>query len=205
MKNQSIQNQLKSDLTMHTIKIKKQNILLLSDTHGKHRLIDIPQNIQIIIHCGDICNDGNMEDILDFFDWYAQLKIPHKIFIHGNHDLSFELEPEWSKKLVPKDVIWLNDETIVINDISIMGISAFPIYNVVKRKNNMDIIVSHYPPYGILDNGFGSKEISNFIFQYAPKYHVFGHNHSNYGQTKYKNIQYINASIYEQLCQKEKV
>ena len=188
---------------MHTIKIKSQNILLLSDTHGKHRLIDIPKNIQIVIHCGDICNAGDMDEVLDFFKWYAQLEIPHKIFIQGNHDLPFELEPEWGKRLIPKDIIWLNDEAIVISEINIMGISAFPFYNGIETKNKIDIIASHYPPYGILDNGFGSEEISNFIFQLAPKYHIFGHNHSNYGKTKYKNIQYINASIYHKLCQKE--
>lgn len=188
---------------MHTIKIKNQNILLLSDTHGKHRLIDIPKNIQIVIHCGDICNAGDMDEVLDFFKWYAQLEIPHKIFIHGNHDLLFELEPEWGKRLIPKDIIWLNDEAIVISEVNIMGISAFPFYNDIETKNKIDIIASHYPPYGILDNGFGSEEISDFICQFAPKYHVFSHNHSNYGKTKYKNIQYINASIYHKLCQKE--
>ena len=188
---------------MHTIKIKSQNILLLSDTHGKHRLIDIPKNIQIVIHCGDICNAGDMDEVLDFFKWYAQLEIPHKIFIQGNHDLPFELEPEWGKRLIPKDIIWLNDEAIVISEINIMVISAFPFYNGIETKNKIDIIASHYPPYGILDNGFGSEEISDFICQFAPKYHVFGHNHSNYGKTKYKNIQYINASIYHKLCQKE--
>lgn len=188
---------------MHTIKIKNQNILLLSDTHGKHSLIDIPKNIQIVIHCGDICNAGDMDEIFDFFDWYVKLEIPHKIFIHGNHDLPFELEPEWGKKLIPKNIIWLNDESIVISDINIMGISAFPFYKGIETKNRIDIIASHYPPHGILDNGFGSKEISDFVFQFEPKYHIFGHNHSNYGIEKHKNSQYINASIYHKLCQKE--
>lgn len=189
---------------MHVIKVNNQNILLLSDTHGMHRLIDIPPNIQIVIHCGDICNDGNMEEILDFFDWYAQLKIPHKIFIHGNHDLPFDLEPEWSKRLIPQEIIWLNDEVNEIRGISILGFSAFPFFNAGETKNKLDIIASHYPPLDILDDGFGNEEISKFIFQHTPAYHVFGHNHSFYGQTKQNNIQFINASIYHQLCQKKK-
>lgn len=76
---------------MLKIKIKNQNIGLLSDTHGKHHLVEIPDNIQIIIHCGDICNNGNMDEILDFFDWYSQLAIPYKIFVHGNHDFAFRI------------------------------------------------------------------------------------------------------------------
>src|SRR5690606_29978429 len=99
-------------------------------------------------------------------------------------------EPEWSKKLIPKEIIWLNDEAIVINGITIMGISAFPFYNKIETKNKIDIIASHYPPYGILDNGFGSKEISDFVSRFAPKYHIFGHDHFNYGKAKFKNIQY---------------
>lgn len=184
---------------MHTIKIKNQNILLLSDSHGKHRLIDIPKDIQMVIHCGDICNDGNLTEILDFFDWYAQLEIPNKIFIHGNHDLPFELKPEKSKKMVPKNIAWLNEEFIIVNEINIMGISPFPFLDNIRTNNRIDIIASHYPPLGILDNGFGSEEVSNFIVQFAPKYYVFGHNHLNYGKTKYKNVQYINASIYHKL------
>lgn len=188
---------------MHRIKIKGQNILFLSDTHGHHRFLDIPNNIQIVIHCGDICNAGNIDEILDFFEWYDQLAIPYKIFIYGNHDLPFELEPECSKKLVPKNIIWLNDESILINGITIMGISAFPFYNFNRTKNLVDIIASHYPPSGILDNGIGSDEINSFISLIKPRYHVFGHNHSGYGKIKRKNIRYINASKFHVLCHKE--
>lgn len=188
---------------MQMIKVKKQNILLLSDTHGKHRLIDVPKNIDIVIHCGDICEAGDMDEIFDFFEWYAALEVPYKIFVHGNHDLPFEMVPEWGENLIPENVIWLNDASIAISDINIMGISAFPFYKGIEAKNNIDIIASHYPPFGILDDGFGSQEIGECIAYLKPKYHVFGHNHAGYGQIEHKNIQYINASIYHQLCQKE--
>lgn len=188
---------------MQMIKVKKQNILLLSDTHGKHRLIDVPKNIDIVIHCGDICEAGDMDEIFDFFEWYAALEVPYKIFVHGNHDLPFEMVPEWGESLIPENVIWLNDASIAISDINIMGISAFPFYKGIEAKNNIDIIASHYPPFGILDDGFGSQEIGECIAYLKPKYHVFGHNHAGYGQIKPKNTQYINASIYHQLCQKE--
>lgn len=189
---------------MHRIKIKNQNVLLLSDTHGKHRLVDIPENIQIVIHCGDVCNAGNRGELIDFFEWYAGLEIPYKVFVNGNHDLPFELEPERSKELIPKEIIWLNDEAVEIDEIGIMGISSFPFYNHFETKTKMDIIASHYPPYGILDSGFGSEEIRDFIFQLAPEYHVFGHNHSGYGRMKERGIRYINASVYHQLRKKER-
>lgn len=66
------------DLAIHRIKIKDQNILLLSDTHGKHCLIDTPKNIQNVIHCGDICNAGDMDEIFDFFDFFLNTHLIQK-------------------------------------------------------------------------------------------------------------------------------
>src|SRR5690606_35582787 len=104
---------------MYSITIKGQNILLLSDTHGKHRLLDIPPKMDMVIHCGDICDDGNMAEILDFFNWYSALGIPYKIFVYGNHDLPFELNPERAYDLIPTGISWLNDRNIVIAGIKI--------------------------------------------------------------------------------------
>lgn len=190
---------------MQTIKIGNQNILVLSDTHGKHRLLDIPTGIQIIIHCGDICNAGDMVELFDFFDWFKQLEIPHKLFIHGNHDLPFEMQQEWGKRLIPKEIIWLNNASIVIHGIHIMGITPNAAYTQDDMKKEIDIIASHYPPYGILDKGYGSAEIRDFILRFTPKYHVFGHDHSSFGKIEYQNIQFINAAIYNMVCQKEKL
>lgn len=47
---------------------------------------------------------------------------------------------------------------------------------------DIDILVTHYPPYGILDEGMGSVEILNFVLHSKPKYHLFGHIHSTAGQ-----------------------
>lgn len=184
---------------MHIIKLKGQNVLLLSDTHGMHRQLDIAVGIDIIIHCGDICDAGDMDQLSDFFVWYAGLPIPHKIFVHGNHDLPFELEPLQSKKLIPEGIHWLNDSSIRINDIQVMGISGFPFFHHMESEVQIDIMVSHYPPSGILDNGYGSTEIREFVLERSPKYHVFGHNHADYGKKKVKAIQFLNASLYEKL------
>ena len=50
---------------MRIIRVKGQNILLLSDTHGMHRLLDIPEGIDIVIHCGDVCDAGDMQQLSD--------------------------------------------------------------------------------------------------------------------------------------------
>ena len=47
---------------------------------------------------------------------------------------------------------------------------------------DIDILVTHYPPYGILDEGLGSPEILNFVMKSKPAYHLFGHIHATAGQ-----------------------
>ena len=185
--------------TMKILNFKNQQILLLSDTHGKHKNIKIPKNLDIIIHCGDICNDGNMLEIKDFFEWFSRIDVSHKIFINGNHDLPFELEPEESKLLIPRNIVWLNDQSIIIKNIKIKAINAFFNFDELDFEKEVDILVSHYPPFGILDDGFGSNEIKNYALKTRPKFHIFGHNHKDTGTLKINDIEFINASCYEEL------
>ncbi len=80
-----------------------------------------------------------------------------------------------------------------------MGISGFPYFYHMDSDVQVGIMVSHYPPSGILDNGYGSTEIREFVLERSLRYHVFGHNHTGYGKLKVKTIQFINASLYELL------
>ena len=109
---------------INLIECKEYKILIISDTHGLHRKLEIPK-FDVIIHCGDICNDANIDEIIDFFDWFSKLEIEYIFFVHGNHDLLFELEPELSKNLIPDNVIWLNDALISIEELNILGINWF--------------------------------------------------------------------------------
>ena len=179
---------------METIFLDSQKIVLLSDTHGKHRLLEIPEDVDIIIHCGDACNDGDSAQLADFFDWFSNLQIPYRIFVNGNHDLPFELEPDLAVKLVPSNVIWLNDESKTINGIKIKAVSPFFYFQELDLSEKVDILLSHAPPFGFLDNGIGSKELADYVLKTKPKYHVFGHNHDGSGRIEFQGIWFINAS-----------
>lgn len=56
-------------------------------------------------------------------------------------------------------------------------------------SEDIDIVVTHNPPYGILDENMGSVYILNFIMKAKPKYHLFGHIHSTAGQ----NVQFADT------------
>ncbi|KAM0322170.1 hypothetical protein ACHAQA_009659 [Verticillium albo-atrum] len=59
-------------------------IVCISDTHTL-----VPSAVpdgDILIHAGDLTNDGTVADLQTQIDWIAALPHPHKIAIAGNHD-----------------------------------------------------------------------------------------------------------------------
>lgn len=178
---------------MHKIKVKNISVLVLSNTHGKHRELNIPSNIELIIHCGDICTDGDLKEIKDFFEWYSNLPIKHKVFVNGNHDLPFELNPMESEKLIPENVIWLNDEWINLGELKIGALSPNFYFFDLNFPNNLDILISHGPPLHILDGDIGSSQLRDFVLENKPKFHVFGHHHAGRGKTIYNGVTFLNS------------
>lgn len=81
----------------------------------------------------------------------------------------------------------------------IREINPFKVFELNTSKDDVDIIVSHYPVFGILDNGIGSQDLLNYILKTKPKYFVFGHNHDSFGQIEFNNIQFLNVSLFETL------
>lgn len=63
---------------------------------------------------------------------------------------------------------------------------------------DIDIIVTHYPPLGILDDGLGSPEILNFVLKSQPRYHLFGHIHRTGGLSERGKTNYVNISEYSE-------
>ena len=167
------------------LSIKEQSIIAFSDTHGNHKKLKVPKNVDIVICAGDAVEDnlaGNEYD--DFIEWFASLPCKWKIFVPGNHELSFELGQADGiiQRMTDKGIIVLEDAIEDCDGIIIGSIG----HNVMIAHEDIpkyiDILVTHYPPYGILDDGMGSTEILNFVMHSKPKYHLFGHIHSTGGQ-----------------------
>lgn len=194
-------------------------ILCISDTHGLHEDLKISENIDMIIHAGDISNTRNpginSNECSLFLNWYDKLNIKYKILIAGNHDTSIE-----AKYINPKDfksIIYLEHESIIIEGINIFGSPYTPSFGewaFMKKRGklnpyweeipeNTDILITHGPPKGILDLSYnsdnileycGCKELYNHVLRVQPKYHIFGHIHNfedcyNSGKRTINNIQ----------------
>ena len=174
-------------------------ILHLSDTHGLHRKIKDLPNADVIVHSGDISNNGTESEVLDFLNWYIELPYPHKIFVTGNHDLCL-WDAEGIEDL-PHNIYFLQDSGVEIGGIRFYGIA----YNHPETLIPLgtDIVVTHEPPVMILDESvgihWGNAPLRNRIMEVKPRYHLFGHSHGGYGTIKQDNIVYPNAALLDDM------
>lgn len=189
--------------------------IAISDTHCRHKSLKLPK-ADAIIHAGDVSYKGERSEVEDFLKWFGGLNYTYKIFIAGNHDFFFEkVAPATLLNLLPKDVIYLNDSGVTINNIKIWGSPVTPwFYNWAFNRArgeainkhwklipaDTDILITHGPAYGILDNiingsNAGDKDLRKRIEAIKPKVHICGHIHEAYGSTKWNGTHFINATV----------
>lgn len=186
-------------------------IILISDTHNQHEKLILPRG-DMIIHAGDISGSGSYSEVMSFIQWFSQLEYKYKIFIAGNHDFLFE-KLNMSHTL-PDAVTYLQDSLVEIEGLRIYGSPYTPVfYDWAFMKNRgteikqiwdlipdkLDILVTHGPPYQILDqNAYaehtGCKDLLNRVKEVKPSIHVFGHLHESYGMVEIFETRYFNAS-----------
>lgn len=186
----------------------------ISDTHGCHRqLTNLPAG-DVLIHGGDVCNRGNVDQVHDFLDWFAALDFDYKIFIAGNHDsvlatgesLIPSTFPDGSS--FPDNMIHLVDQEFMVDGVKIWGAATKAKTGISKAANDWssvpddtDILITHFPPREILDQNFAGKHcglkcLQECVKTLAPSVHLFGDVHASYGEQKIGLVQYYNASLY---------
>ena len=188
-------------------------IVFISDTHGQHSSLLLPEG-DMIIHAGDFTSKGTAAQVNDFLYWFKKLPFRYKIFIGGNHDFLLEEKPDQFREMLLPDFIYLEDSMVEIEGIKIWGSPITPYFfnwafnrqrgEDIRRYWNMipegiDVLVTHGPPYGILDTTargevVGCKDLTDRINETRPRIHVFGHIHEAYGQVQGEHTLFINAS-----------
>jgi len=198
----------------------------ISDTHNRHSELTIP-DADLIIHAGDSTGRGTTREITEFCEWYGSLPHQHKILIAGNHDWGFQENPEVCQRICKDNgIIYLQDSNVTINGIKIHGSPqspefcdwAFNCWRTQKMKDldvhghdyefigkfwdmipaDTDILITHGPPYEILDRcaggNVGCEELLKAVKRVNPDFHIFGHIHEGSGNKEIGETNFINAS-----------
>jgi Icc-related predicted phosphoesterase len=189
--------------------------VVIADSHGRHHHIKIPEG-DVLIHAGDFTYRGKKSEVEDFLKWFQLQPHTYKILIAGNHEFFFENEKaSVVEKIIPEEIIYLNDSGIVIENIHIWGSPVTPkFYNWAFNRNrgeeikkhwdmipaNTEILITHGPPKGILDQvvteqHVGCRDLYEKLKTLNVKVHVFGHIHEAYGRTSVNGIRFFNASV----------
>lgn len=188
-------------------------LVFISDTHSHHKQINIPDG-DILIHSGDLTTMGRENEIRKFNKWIGELPHTHKLVVPGNHDYFFETnDRKWIDTICTNFTYLINKE-IVIDGYKFYGSPYQPefcswAFNLPRYgdslKNNWDLIpedtdvlITHSPPYGILDQcpeSQGCQHLFNKVMEVKPKIHTFGHIHEGYGKEEHEGISFINSAI----------
>ena len=187
-------------------------IVCISDTHELHRGLAVPPG-DLLIHAGDFTFFSRRPWMYGDFDlWLGELPHAHKIVILGNHDYLLE-EPQ--ERTVITNATLLVDSGVVVAGLRIWGSAVGPLYGgafgmslAAHRKkhwaripDDTDILITHDPPFGILDHRPRSKrregcpELMEAVLQTRPRLHVFGHLHAGYGTLRTPETIFVNASL----------
>ena len=191
-------------------------ILFLSDTHKLHRKLKNLPEADLLIHGGDVSKTGADHEVEDFIHWFSSLNYKYKVFIAGNHDFYLEDESiEQVQKELPPNAYYLCNSGIKIEGLSIWGSPITPTYHNwafnrdrgkdIRRcwdmiPQNTDILITHGPPFGILDKAqrresVGCRDLYDTIKKIKPRYHLFGHIHEEYGVVDIDGATFVNGSI----------
>jgi predicted phosphohydrolase len=199
---------------------------LISDTHNHHAKLNVPNGLDVVIHCGDESECGNEwlnePEARAFFEWYSSLDGGIKMFVPGNHSTAVE------RGLIRPDqypeIQFLIHEQIKLDGLVVFGTPYTPKFfdwaymraredlDIVWQSipDNVDILISHGPPKGILDVTrdldtrepihVGSKSLMRHVKQrIKPMLHAFGHIHDepgirNFGVSEASGITFVNCS-----------
>jgi Icc-related predicted phosphoesterase len=159
-------------------------IVCISDTHAKQIPDDQMPDGDVLVHAGDVTNNGKILQLNAMRNWFrhlAETKYSHIIWIAGNHDFILDGFRQENAEYAIYDMFasnihYLRDSGIMIDGKlfygtpwTICGDWAFSEMDRYKRRaifdkipSDTDVLISHGPPYSILDrcdngsHGYGS-------------------------------------------------
>jgi Icc-related predicted phosphoesterase len=185
---------------------------ILSNYAGRMRSIDAVRQLDEIVHLNAFLANLKKKGV------YKEI-----VVVAGNHDWAFQLENKKAVALM-KDVVYLQDSAATVLGLKFYGSPwtrwffdwafNFPDHNAnffrarAHARNCWDLIpsdtqilVTHGPPEGILDQCIGGERVGDtWLKERLPalphlKLHAFGHIHWSNGYVKKGRTHFVNAAI----------
>ncbi len=187
-------------------------LVVISDTHGLHDRLEIPEG-DVLIHAGDLTSHGDLHEVRAFDAFLARLDHRYKLVIAGNHDFCFERRPAAARALL-RHAVYLEDEAALVEGVRFYGSPWQPwfydwAFNLergaeIRAKwdlipGDTEVLITHGPPLGHGDvtargDSAGCADLLERIRQVRPRFHLFGHIHEGYGTSSDGTTTYVNAS-----------
>jgi len=196
-------------------------IAAISDTHGRQGWV-IP-DCDVFVHAGDITAGGSYAEMMQFIvaieKRLKQGGIEHVLLVPGNHDQTCHAWMTGIRAATNDPRIhWLIDESFTYQGKTFWGSPWTPpfmdwffmaeedklarIYE--SMPDVLDVLITHGPPWGILDPGFqaphvGSNALLEAVGKRRIRHHVFGHLHGAGGmhllqKTMFHNVAAVNEA-----------
>lgn len=190
-------------------------IVAFSDSHWRLDKLEIPPG-DVLVFAGDWSqSNGSIMDAIKFAAFVKKVPCKHKIIIAGNHDFCAQSESSIVKQVFSEaGAIYLQDNGCEIGRIKFYGTPWCPefmnwafmkpdydlTYVFKKIPTDTDVLITHTPPYGILDKienreSVGSHALEETLRRVKPAIHIFGHIHNGYGHEYSDHTIYYNVSV----------
>jgi Icc-related predicted phosphoesterase len=206
----------------------KLKIVCISDVHNKYQKLVIPE-CDILISAGDYSFTGTPTEVNQFHAWFSLQPGKHKISVQGNHELGVEKDFQLSKQLAQHEcpgVHFIDEGLVEIEGLKIWCSAITPEFcdwawnrnqfDIIRHwkmiPDDINILVTHGPPYGILDQttyangdirpGFlGCPRLLERIKELKDlDLHFFGHIHHPGGQQKHLfGKSFYNAAVCDEM------
>lgn len=205
-------------------------ILALSDIHANWRSypVDDFPDADLVVIAGDLTEHGVAvpREIADAQNWLEELaeRYPKVLWIPGNHDRGIADDGRiTSGTNILNKTIHIPEGTG--SPLAIHGICLCPAYDLPSLVNkfvyttidcneerlaytfeSVDCVLSHCPPYGILDmwtsvppgespRHIGARALTDYVRQHAPKLVICGHVHDNPGYARSYDSHVYNVAM----------
>lgn len=201
-------------------------VIATSDLHGDLPL-DVPE-CDLFIVAGDSApvrgshavDVQSLWFVKEFVPWLKDVPAKHKVLIGGNHDFFMDQKETFDRLLklidLPENIHYLRDSSVEIDGLNLYGFPWVPNLptwafhadrptlqdKIDKIPDSTDILISHGPPDGILDEvlyahyphvgcPFMPDQVNRRI---KPALYVCGHIHESYGTEEIGDTLYANVA-----------